>query len=141
MSVNTRKRQILLNSMQSGNDVRMALPQRASDSGKPTRVIVAGNILALMGRYRVSQKALAAHLSISQPALSKRLSAKQAFDLDELELVSQFFGVSVPDLLMDVNISSRWNASAAGQDIIGLPAQDGQMELALDAGERVLVSV
>lgn len=84
------------------------------------RLAVAAEILALMGRTRTSQKALAAVLGLSQPSLSKRLSGKQAFDLDELLKIAAHFDVVVTDLLV-----------AVGRDVSELPwiTMPGQLSL------------
>lgn len=68
---------------------------------RPLRSLIAGNILALMGRHRVSQRRLGEVLGLTQPPLSKRLAGKVAFDMDEIEAIAAFFDVPVTDLFDD----------------------------------------
>ena len=60
-----------------------------------TRNEVAATVRAEMARSRVTQATLAAHLHLSQAAVSRRLKGDVAFDADELTVVSQVVGVSV----------------------------------------------
>lgn len=61
---------------------------------------VAEEVRALLGRRRVSQAELATGLDRSPMYLSRRLSGELPLDLDEVEQISAFLGVSVDDLLM-----------------------------------------
>lgn len=82
------------------------------------RLAVAEEVLSLMGRRRVSQTTLATHLGMSQPALSKRLGAKQPFTMDELLEIAAYFDVEVTALLVSVvqgGSSSPWITALAGQ--------------------------
>lgn len=71
------------------------------DSAAPVgiRRQVAGEVLALMGRNRVSQKRLAAELGISQQSLSRRITGEVPFDVDDLEIIARFFARPVAELL------------------------------------------
>jgi transcriptional regulator with XRE-family HTH domain len=60
---------------------------------------VAEEIRALMARRRVTQTQLAAHMGVSQSYVSRRLLGQEAFDLDDLDVISAFFGVAVVTLL------------------------------------------
>lgn len=93
------------------------------------RLAVAEEVLGLMGRRRVSQTALARHLGMSQPALSKRLNAVQTFSLDELLAIAAYFDVEVTALFNGVGQGespSRWITTADGEVV---PACDGQLDL------------
>lgn len=52
-------------------------------------------IKSLMGRYDVSQTALAEHLGLTQPGVSARLRGTVAWKADELLTVAAAFGVHV----------------------------------------------
>ena len=52
-----------------------------------------------MGRYGVTQVQLAPVLGLTQSALSKRLRCAPAFDMDELDIIADLFGVTVSQLL------------------------------------------
>jgi transcriptional regulator with XRE-family HTH domain len=60
---------------------------------------VAENVRALMARRGLKQRHLVELLELSQPAVSQRLNAHQAFDVDELEKIAKAFGVTVADLV------------------------------------------
>lgn len=60
---------------------------------------IGANIRAEMARAGMSQTSLAAVLGISQPAVSKRLLGKQAFDVDELTRVADALGLDPASLL------------------------------------------
>jgi transcriptional regulator with XRE-family HTH domain len=64
----------------------------------PLREEVAANIRALMGRHRISGSRLARAIDLSQSYLSRRLTGENAFDLDDLERIAEFFGVAVGEL-------------------------------------------
>lgn len=52
-----------------------------------------------MARRRIPQSTLAEALNISQAAVSRRLSGKVAFDVNELEAVASVIGVPAADLI------------------------------------------
>lgn len=56
-------------------------------------------IRAEMARRRLSNKALAEHLGMSQVGVSRRLSGKQSLTVDELAGIAEFLDVPVGDLL------------------------------------------
>lgn len=66
------------------------------------RRLVADEILALMGRRRMNQTALAREINMSQPALSRRLNAELAFDLDELVRIADALESSVGALVATI---------------------------------------
>ena len=72
----------------------MAIPQRPSS-------VVGANVRAELARRRLSQSDLAAHLGVSQTAISKRLSGEVAWDINELSTVAAFFGLTVEQLVAD----------------------------------------
>lgn len=59
------------------------------------------NVRAELARQRLTQVKLAAHLDMSQQAVSKRLLGLVPFDVDELTATAAFLGVSVAALLRD----------------------------------------
>ena len=62
---------------------------------------VAANIRAEIARRRLSQRLVAEHLGISQPAFSARMSGKTALDVDDLLAIADLLGVPAADLLKD----------------------------------------
>lgn len=68
--------------------------------------IVAANIRAEMGRHRITQSTVAAHLGISQPSVSARLSGRTSIDVDDLFAISELIGVAPADLLTPAAASS-----------------------------------
>jgi transcriptional regulator with XRE-family HTH domain len=74
---------------------------------------VSEEILALMGRRRISQTKLAEHLGINQGTLSKRLRGTQPWTITDLEAVAEFFDVSITALFpvtVDVRDTHRYTA-------------------------------
>lgn len=69
------------------------------DRRQALREAVAEEVRALMARRRTSQMALAHALDMGQSSLSRRLNADHPFDLDELEVVAEYFDVPITDLL------------------------------------------
>jgi len=69
-----------------------------SDTTTANREAIASEVRALMGRQRVSQARLATALSMSQSALSRRLTGDQAFDTDDLFALAEFFKLEVTAL-------------------------------------------
>lgn len=67
-------------------------------SGTPTQRIAA-EIRAEMARQQRSQRELADALSYTQQAVSRRLAGHVAIDLNELDLIARFLGVSVAHLM------------------------------------------
>jgi len=64
------------------------------------RAHVAAEIRAWRGRLGLSQAQLAAIIGVTQPAVSARLTGRQSFTLDELELLAERFGIPVWELLV-----------------------------------------
>ena len=62
---------------------------------------VAAEIRALMARQNRKQVDLAAHLGMSQPAVSTRLNGQQALTIDELIAIGTFLRADVPSILRD----------------------------------------
>lgn len=60
---------------------------------------VAGAVRAEMARRRVTQGQLAAHLGLSQVAVSRRVLGQTPFDVDELFAAAEFLNVPVTVLL------------------------------------------
>ena len=64
--------------------------------------LLIGNILALMGRRRVSQGEIAHVLGLSQPAVSRRFTEnpdqRVSFNVDELEAIASYFDVPITRL-------------------------------------------
>lgn len=79
------------------------------------RGVVAGNVLSLMGRNRISQAKLAAALGMSQPSLSKRINGSKSWELDELEKVAAYFGREVTALLVP---TSGYNSDDPADSVI-----------------------
>lgn len=71
------------------------LPQPAGDA----RSRVAGEVRAWMARRGVTQTVLSAGVHIGQSQISKRLSGKIPFDVDELDRIAEFLGVDMLTLL------------------------------------------
>jgi len=57
------------------------------------RQAVAGEVRAEAARRRVSQRAIAVALGVSQTAVSRRLNGEIPFDVDELGKVAELLGV------------------------------------------------
>lgn len=60
---------------------------------------LAEEVRAAMARRRIPQSTLAEALSKSQAAVSRRLSGKVAFDVNELEIVASVIGIPAADLI------------------------------------------
>lgn len=100
--------------------------QALAPEGKGIRQIVAGNVLALMGRNRVSQVKLGRFLGMSQPTLSKRLAGLVAWDIDELERIAEFFATSIPNLLRE---DARSTCFSPNVHVRALPEPEGTEQL------------
>lgn len=70
-------------------------------STSPTEATGA-NVRAEMARRKVSQTAVAAHLGLSQTAISHRLNGRVAFNINELHSIAELLGVPLTDLLPSV---------------------------------------
>ncbi len=60
---------------------------------------VAAEVRAEMGRNRLSQRQIAAHLGLSQGAIHQRLVGRTQFRLTELDKLARLFDVPVVRLL------------------------------------------
>lgn len=60
---------------------------------------VAGEVRAAAGRRRMSSAHLARELGMSEMAMSRRMSGKMPFRVDELAQLADILGVEVIDLL------------------------------------------
>ena len=65
------------------------------------RVFLASEIRAAMSRENLSGVRLASIIGKSQPYVSRRLSGRLAFDVDDLEVISRVLGVSPSELMND----------------------------------------
>lgn len=63
---------------------------------------VGDNVRAEMARQRVTQSVMAKGLAMQQQALSRRISGRTPFNVEELHRVAEFLGVSTADLMADV---------------------------------------
>lgn len=61
---------------------------------------VAANVRAEMARNKISQVKLAETLSVSQAAISRRLSGRVAFDIDELVRIAEAFNIPLAELVI-----------------------------------------
>jgi len=69
------------------------------DSGTTLRQYVADEVRAWLGRRRISGAQLAREMGKSQTFVARRLDGRQAFDVDDLELVARVLRISVSDLM------------------------------------------
>lgn len=60
---------------------------------------IAAEVRATLARNQISGKQLAAHLGISQFAVSRRLRGETPFSVDELSATADFLAVSLEELL------------------------------------------
>lgn len=60
---------------------------------------VALEVKALMGRYGVTQMKLTEVLGVTQSAISRRLHGTTPFDVNEVGVLANFFGVTMGELL------------------------------------------
>lgn len=58
-------------------------------------------VRALMARHGIRQAQLAQLLDVPQSAISRRLSGRTPFDVNEVDLVARFFRVSAAELIDD----------------------------------------
>lgn len=56
---------------------------------------VAASVRAELARANRTQQTLAAHLHLSQPAVSRRLSGEVSFSIDELVSIAEYLSVEV----------------------------------------------
>lgn len=62
---------------------------------------VGANVRAEMARQKTTQAALAERLAMKQQALSRRISGRTPFNVDELHRVAKALGVSTSALMVD----------------------------------------
>lgn len=65
----------------------------------PAAVAVGANVRAEMARRGISQAALADHLGLTQASISKRLTGRVAFDVNELTRTAEFLDVHITAFL------------------------------------------
>lgn len=70
------------------------------------RETVAANVRAELGRSRITQSKAASAVNISEAALSKRLHARLAFDVDQLAAIAELVGVDPASLLTSTKASA-----------------------------------
>lgn len=80
------------------------------------KAIIASEVKALMGRYDVSQVALANHLGISQSQMSKRLRGQITIDVVELDKIARYFGVTAADLVGGQGVNAGPNGPGGVPD-------------------------
>lgn len=61
--------------------------------------VVGATVRAELARKRVSQVTVGAHLHLSQTAVSRRLTGKKAFDVDELAVIARLVEVPLSRLV------------------------------------------
>lgn len=84
---------------------------------------VAEEVRALMGRHRVSQKALGIALGLGQSGISDRVNGKVPFDVDELYAMAEFF---------DVPVVTFFGSSFLSGYVTAVPDPEGPLQLSLD---------
>lgn len=67
-----------------------------SDDGLPAQLAIAGNVRAVLGEARVSQREVARRLQMSDGAFNSRCKGDRAFDVAQLQRIA---------LLLDVPFS------------------------------------
>jgi transcriptional regulator with XRE-family HTH domain len=77
------------------SDIHMSMNMDAA----PLAVRVAGAIRAEMAWQKRTGVALAEHLTMAQPTISKRLNGETPFDLAEFEKVADWLGITPAELL------------------------------------------
>jgi transcriptional regulator with XRE-family HTH domain len=86
-------------------------------TGEPERLTerVAAEVRALMGRYEVTQVQLTEVLGVSQTGVSKRLRGLTPFDVNEIGLLAEFFGVDPSELVGGTRVGPRPGGPDGGQ--------------------------
>lgn len=67
---------------------------------------LAGEMRAAMARHRISQATLADALSVSQAAVSRRLSGRVPFTVHDVEIFARVLQMPLSDLLGPVLVAS-----------------------------------
>ena len=80
---------------------------------------VAAEVRSLMGRYEVTQVMLSEVLGVSQPQVGARLRGAVAFNVNEVALLADYFGVSPAELL--------------GEQVAPRPGPDGGQPMTREA--------
>ena len=73
---------------------------------KSTAERIAANVRAEAARRQVTQAALAAHLGLTQPGMSRRMLGRVPFSAAELVSVTELLGTSLDDLTECVEAAS-----------------------------------
>jgi transcriptional regulator with XRE-family HTH domain len=63
------------------------------------RAEIARKVRGLLGERNMSKTELGRRIGLSQSAISRRVNALEAFDIDEIERIAEVLDVSVVDLL------------------------------------------
>ncbi|KMV23362.1 helix-turn-helix domain-containing protein [Mycobacterium heckeshornense] len=74
--------------------------------GSKHAIRVGDNVRAEMARKKLSQTAIAERLNITQQKLSRCISGRQAFRVDELQQIADVLEVRVSDLLGEAKSSA-----------------------------------
>lgn len=109
--------------------------QPAPIGGATLRKAVAEEVRVWLARRRISGAELARRLGRSQTFVAKRLDGRQAFDVDDLEMIAVVLGVNPRELLAGL-------VAAATQDRGGRPAPPEIMRGNIGArsrGERAVI--
>jgi transcriptional regulator with XRE-family HTH domain len=64
---------------------------------------ISSEILALMGRNRVSQTELAAALGWTQPYISRRINGHTPWSIDDLEMIAEYFDRGLASIIADAS--------------------------------------
>ena len=84
----------------------MSTPALAS-SAPEDRVRIASAVRAHYGAAGLSAAALAREIGMSQSKMSRRTTASEPFDIDELSAIARVIGVSIVDLISGDNLPAR----------------------------------
>lgn len=69
------------------------------DMAVSTKQAVSGEVRAHAARRNLTQRQLAAEIGMPPSTLSRRMVGEQAWDLDDLDVLAEFFGIAVRDLI------------------------------------------
>jgi transcriptional regulator with XRE-family HTH domain len=86
---------------------------------------VATEVRALMARYDIVQLDLQKALGLSQSAVSKRLRGVTPFDVNELDEIARFFGMSLAELIKEADEPRPNGPTSAGRRSRGSVRREG----------------
>ncbi|MGP9584997.1 helix-turn-helix domain-containing protein [Micrococcaceae sp. AOP34-BR2-30] len=96
---------------------------------RTTSQVVGGEVRAWMARLGIRQKDLAELLGVAQPRVSARLRGDVTFDIEELVLIAQHFGVSLGELLGSSLVNEKGPRPAVRDEGLGeLPRLDSNQQ-------------